>query len=87
MIYGIAVIYGAIALSHELNISSVNSFIQKVGYSNVSVYAAYYNSINYSNAIYQKVWLVDYTSSKLNYSVQVLLSQVGGNQLAVRNVS
>ncbi|MCL5786598.1 MAG: hypothetical protein M1520_00115 [Candidatus Marsarchaeota archaeon] len=77
----------AIALSHELNISSVNSYVQKAGYANVSVHATYYGAINYSNTSYQKVWLVDYSSSKLNYSVQVLLSQVGGNPLAVRNVS
>ncbi|EQD38511.1 hypothetical protein B2A_11424, partial [mine drainage metagenome] len=77
----------AIALSHELNISSVNAYIQRAGYANVSVHATYYNAINYSSTIYQKAWLVDYTSSKLNYSVQVLLSQVGGNSLAVRNVS
>lgn len=77
----------AIAISHELNISSIDSFIQKAGYANVSVYATYYNSINYSSTIYRRVWLVDYTSGRMNYSVQVLLSQVGGDLLAARNVS
>ncbi len=77
----------AIALSRELDISSVNAFVNEAGYSNVSVHATYYGAINFSNKTYSKVWLVDYTSSKLSHSVQVLISQIGGKQLAAVNSS
>jgi hypothetical protein len=77
----------AIALSHELNTTMVNSFIASAGYGNVSVHATYYPSINYGSAVYKNVWLVDYTSGRMSYSVQMLLSQIGGNLLTVNNVS
>ncbi len=77
----------AIARSHSLGIPSVNEFITKAGYSNVTVHATYYNSTNYSNITYSRVWLVDYTAKNIGYSIQVLLSQVGGDPIMIKNVS
>ena len=77
----------AIARSHALGIPAVNSFIATAGYENVSVHATYYNFTNFNNVNYSSVWLVNYSSKRLNYSVQVLLTQNGGNPIAVSNVS
>lgn len=71
----------AITASYNLNLSSVNNFIQKYGLTKIAVYATYYNKTTLSGKNYTGIWLVNYTAPNARY-VAVVLSQVNGTELS-----
>ncbi len=73
----------AITKSYVDNISAVKAFVYKYGFSNVSAHAFYFNSTAFQGKEYSNLWIVNYTSSKSNASVDVLLSQSNGTVLYI----
>lgn len=73
----------AITKSYADNIAAVKAFVSKYGFSNVSAHAFYFNSTLFQGKEYSNLWIVNYTSSKSNTSVDVLLSQSNGTVLHV----
>jgi hypothetical protein len=80
----------AIIASHKLNdVPEINSLIYEagcssvVGCNNVTVDAAYYSSYfdSITNITYPSVWVVNWTSPKVNYSLNLVLNQTGGKVL------
>jgi hypothetical protein len=71
----------AIIASHKLNnVPEVDSFVSAFGYSNVKVYATFYD--NYlepkTNSTYPSVWVVRWTAANANYTINLILNQSGG---------
>jgi hypothetical protein len=64
----------AIARSYNLSIPLVRNFVSEYGYGNVTVNAKF----NSFYSTYTNIWIVNYTAPKVNYSVYVVLTQVGG---------
>ncbi|MGC8479600.1 MAG: hypothetical protein ACP5M9_02950 [Candidatus Micrarchaeia archaeon] len=77
----------AITQSYDANISSINNFVSKYGFSNVSVTAKYFNTTVYEGKKYKEVWVIDYTALKSNYSVYALLYGSNGSVATVYNSS
>ena len=71
----------AIARSYNMSIPSVTNFVNKYGYSNINVTAAYYSKLNLLGKNYTNIWMVSYSSPLANKSINIILSQVGGNLL------
>ncbi len=67
----------AITQSYDLHIPEVMNFVTEYGYSNVAVYATYYDNITYQGANYRNAWFVNYTSPKANSTVNVLVFSNG----------
>ncbi len=77
----------AIARSYQLNISQVRHFVSAYGYSNMVVTASYYNTTSIRGNAYNKIWLVNYTTPKANYSVHIVLSQLNGSIMNIYNTN
>ncbi len=77
----------AITRSYDLNVPQVNAFINDYGFDNVSTHASFFSNITEFGKNYTNVWLVTYSSARSNHTVNVLLSQVGGNPLLTYNSS
>ena len=77
----------AVVRSYDLGIPSVNSFVEKYGFSNVTVQAAFYNVLNVGGESQNDVWLVNYSSPKSNYSEFVALTQLDGDLIANYTIS
>ncbi|MDE1825541.1 MAG: hypothetical protein KGH61_03665 [Candidatus Micrarchaeota archaeon] len=72
----------AVARSYDLGIPSVNAFVEKFGFSNVTAQATFYNVLNVGGKSQSDVWLVNYSSPRSKYSEFVALTQVNGNLIA-----
>ncbi|MDE1861099.1 MAG: hypothetical protein KGH72_05300 [Candidatus Micrarchaeota archaeon] len=77
----------AIARSYSLNLSNVMGYVERYGYSNVNVHAAYYPYTIFNFVNYTKVWIVNYSAPAANYSAYVVLNQNGGSLAAAVNKS
>lgn len=74
-------------LSQQGTIPSVANFVNLYGYRNVVVTASYYPSLNLSNTLYNRVWIVNYSAPTASYSVYTLITQVGGSFVLSYNKS
>ncbi|MEM0094668.1 MAG: hypothetical protein QXV17_01280 [Candidatus Micrarchaeaceae archaeon] len=77
----------AIARSYSMHIPSVDNFVGRFGFNNTVVHATYYPKLSLFGINYTRIWLVNYSSPKANYSEYVLISQQGGNLVANYTIS
>ncbi len=73
----------AIVRATQLNISSVDRFINTFGYSNVSTKAVFFPSYVIKGKNYTNLWQITYSSPKANYSVEVWITQLNGTLVSV----
>ena len=71
----------AIARSYNLTLPLVTNFVNAYGYRNVAANASFYSNYTVFGGRYNNVWLVGYGAPAANYSVYVLLTQIGGRPI------
>lgn len=77
----------AITRAFNLNIPMVNDFINSQGARNVVVTTQFLYNITALGTNYTNVWLVNYSSKNVAYSVYVMLKQVNGTLITAYNRS
>lgn len=75
----------AIARATSLNLSQVNSMMNRYGRGNVTAMARFYQNITLFNGTYSKIWIVNYTAPADNGSVYVVISQTNGKYVFTYN--
>ncbi len=65
------------------NLTALDGFINKYGFSNVVVRARYYNSTVFHGKRYAQVWVVNYTAVSSTQYIDVLLSQLNGTAVSI----
>jgi hypothetical protein len=77
----------AIVRSYTLGIGNVSSYVQRYGYNNVDVTAAFHSEINTRHKTFSNAWLINYSAAAASYSTYVLITQLNGTLLLTYNVS
>lgn len=75
----------AITKSYDSNITLVKNFVYKFGFSNVTVKAQYFKSLEYAGKPYTDVWRINYTSNQTNNTTSVLLYENNGTIIKAYN--
>ncbi|MEM0201338.1 MAG: hypothetical protein QXD23_02935 [Candidatus Micrarchaeaceae archaeon] len=68
----------AIIKSYESNLTLIKNYVNKYGFNNVSVYANYFSNLKYLSKNYTDIWEINYTTTKSNNVVSVLLYESNG---------